>query len=114
VRTGQELGIPQVHALLSAHSYGEGLDLVERGDDVPMVSEQKGQFAYRIQPQGGTSNAAPEIAAIAALVWSAQPDASRDEVIRRILASSSDLGEAGYDRKFGHGLLNAERAVTSE
>ncbi len=59
----------------------------------------------------GTSFSAPHVAGVAALVLSADPTLSPGEV-RQILAGTAiDLGSAGYDTKYGHGLVDACAAV---
>lgn len=55
----------------------------------------------------GTSASSPHVAAIAALVWSAFPEKSAMDIRRLLYASSTDLGEPGYDTIFGYGLVNA-------
>jgi hypothetical protein len=61
---------------------------------------------------GGTSNAAPNAAGVAAVLLSAQRAAKIPfsyDVIRSILESTAlDLGEPGPDSAFGHGRVRAE------
>jgi subtilisin family serine protease len=64
---------------------------------------------------GGTSSATPLAAGVAALVLSANPKLSSDEV-RDILRSTADkIGGAydaqGFSPKFGYGRVNAAKAV---
>ncbi len=59
----------------------------------------------------GTSVAAPIVAAIAALVLSANPALTGDDVQTLLKQSSDDLGPAGWDTGFGWGRVNAARAV---
>jgi len=54
----------------------------------------------------GTSFAAPEVAAAAALALSVDPELTPEEFGALLRLSSEDLGEAGYDTVYGHGLLN--------
>ena len=53
----------------------------------------------------GTSASAPHVAGAAALVWSAFPDWSRDQVRDYLLANALDLGLPGPDNAFGYGRL---------
>lgn len=53
----------------------------------------------------GTSFAAPFVTATAALMLEADPDLVPANLRRRLLDSANDLGEAGRDDIFGHGLL---------
>jgi subtilisin family serine protease len=67
---------------------------------------------------GGTSSAAPIAAGIAALVYSRRPDfkdsTARVELIRRILDSSAEhIPTGGFDTTYGHGRVNAYRALLS-
>ncbi|HSD18172.1 MAG TPA: S8 family serine peptidase [Thermomonas sp.] len=61
---------------------------------------------------GGTSYAAPLVSGAAAVVWSAFPYFSNDQVRQAILGSATDLGAAGVDPVFGWGLLNVTRAAS--
>jgi subtilisin family serine protease len=62
-----------------------------------------------IAPSGlfGTSGAAPHAAGAAALVWSANPDWTRTQVMNflRNRAADNDRGDDGPDYTYGHGLL---------
>lgn len=60
----------------------------------------------------GTSFATPIVAATAALVISANPTLSNDQVVSLLEQSADDLGAPGYDPYFGYGRVNAFRAVT--
>jgi subtilisin family serine protease len=64
---------------------------------------------------GGTSSATPLAAGVAALVLSVNPDLNRVE-LRNILAASADKigndhGPDGHSDRFGHGRINAGKAV---
>lgn len=61
----------------------------------------------------GTSPAAAFVSGVVALLRSVDPDSalSLDDVRRILAQTSEDLGEPGKDEKFGHGLINAARAV---
>ncbi|MCB9790357.1 S8 family serine peptidase [Candidatus Nomurabacteria bacterium] len=62
----------------------------------------------------GTSFAAPQVAAAAALLWSDTPTASVDEISAALRNSAIDLGDAGFDIQFGYGLLDIEAALGRE
>ncbi|MGB0388943.1 MAG: S8 family serine peptidase, partial [Ardenticatenaceae bacterium] len=53
----------------------------------------------------GTSAAAPHVAGAAALVLSAFPDMSRDELAEYLISQTTDLGPNGYDLGYGEGRL---------
>lgn len=61
--------------------------------------------------QAGTSMASPHVAGVAALVRSLHPEFSPEQVRQVIRRSSDDIGAAGFDAQFGHGRLNAARAL---
>jgi subtilisin family serine protease len=61
----------------------------------------------------GTSQAAPLVAGIAALLLSQEPGLSVTQLTDRLRATSDDLGVAGIDPVFGSGRVNALRAVNA-
>ncbi len=60
-----------------------------------------------VSPFPGTSAAAPHIAALCALVWSARPDLSPADIRSALYASAVDLGTPGYDNVYGWGRADA-------
>ena len=60
---------------------------------------------------GGTSCANPNLAGVAALVWSENTCLTGSDVRDLLTHSAMDLGDVGRDNTFGHGLVNAEAAV---
>src|SRR5690606_22453618 len=61
----------------------------------------------------GTSFACPFTAGVAALVLSVDPSLTPSEVEGVLAATAMDLGGAGKDDSFGHGLVRAGAAVLS-
>ncbi|RKR75014.1 S8 family peptidase [Frondihabitans australicus] len=61
----------------------------------------------------GTSGAAPIVSGIAALVYASHPGISADDVIQRIISTATPKGSPSPGPIYGHGLVNAERAVTA-
>ncbi len=59
----------------------------------------------------GASLSAPHVAAIAALVIALRPDLNADEVLALLASTATDLGDAGRDPVFGHGLVDAYAAA---
>lgn len=59
----------------------------------------------------GTSQAAPFISGLAALIWSLDATLSPDEVANIITSTAMDLGDPGWDQYFGHGLADAKAAL---
>lgn len=62
----------------------------------------------------GTSFAAPHVAAAAALLKAYNSSWSNTEIRRRLGAGATDLGAAGRDAQFGHGLLNIPGAIAAD
>ncbi|MGA9351891.1 MAG: S8 family serine peptidase [Anaerolineae bacterium] len=58
-----------------------------------------------------THSAAPHVSGLAALIWSVNPTLTNDEVENIIESTAVDLGESGWDEKFGHGRIDARAAV---
>lgn len=61
----------------------------------------------------GTSASAPHAAGLAALLLSCDPMATPAQISAALAAgaSANDLGDPGYDRTFGYGLLDVEAAI---
>ncbi|VVB90279.1 Subtilisin-like serine protease [uncultured archaeon] len=60
---------------------------------------------------GGTSASAPHVAGAAALVLSANPYLTPDEVQQALEESAVDLGSAGKDNQYGSGRIDVYQAV---
>jgi hypothetical protein len=61
---------------------------------------------WRARPFAGTSAAAPQAAALAALWWSRHPLWNAGRVRRAMQASAVDLGPVGHDDETGYGLVH--------
>jgi serine protease len=59
----------------------------------------------------GTSMASPHVAGVAAIVWSAKPTATNQQVRDALTSTAEDLGAAGRDNSFGFGLVRAKAAA---
>ncbi len=62
----------------------------------------------------GTSSSTAIVAGAAALVRAKFPNLSAQEVIHRITATATDIGEPGRDDECGYGVLNIVKALTAE
>lgn len=60
---------------------------------------------------GGTSFSAPYVTGAAAIIMSRWPSLTAREVADILFESATDLGEAGIDSIYGHGLLDIEAAL---
>jgi subtilisin family serine protease len=61
----------------------------------------------------GTSMATPHVAGALALIWSKKPSAANTAVEQALYSTCTDLGAAGFDTTFGHGLINAAAAAAA-
>jgi thermitase len=59
----------------------------------------------------GTSMACPQVAGVAALIWSRFPNITRDQVRAQLRYTADDLGDPGFDEYYGYGRVNARKAV---
>jgi serine protease len=59
----------------------------------------------------GTSMATPHVVGVAALVWSLAPNASAQDIRIALKLSADDIGDKGYDIRFGYGRIDALTAA---
>lgn len=59
----------------------------------------------------GTSMAAPQVAAICALLWEKYPQMSPSQIRNQIRQTARDIGPPGWDEYSGYGLLQADAAL---
>lgn len=59
----------------------------------------------------GTSMASPHVAGVAALIWSANPSWSNQQIRDALAVTAEDLGSAGRDNSYGWGLIRAKAAL---
>lgn len=59
----------------------------------------------------GTSYAAPQVAALAAMIKSYDPALTNSEIVQLIKDSATDLGAAGRDNETGYGVINFNDAL---
>ena len=68
--------------------------------------------SYRVWD--GSSAAAPIVSGLLALMSQADPEASANDLIERLITSATDLGEKGFDANYGHGLIDPSAALESK
>ena len=93
-------------------SFGMGLGVVAPGGSgLPVTGED---ILSTLPPDGygeiaGTSQAAPHVSGVAALLVG--KGVRGQAAVKRIVDTAQDLGPAGEDPEYGHGLVNARAAV---
>jgi len=98
----------QSDALASFSNTGSYLSLAAPGVAV-YSTYKKGKYVTF----SGTSASCPHVAGVAALVISANPYLTNDEVRALIQDTARDLGPSGWDAGFGYGLVDAAAAVSA-
>ena len=94
--------------LLAASSqYGESVYVTAPGAGV--VSTTNAANGYK--RSSGTSFAAPEAAALAAMARAIDPSLDQDGFKQLLRDTCTDLGESGHDSLYGYGMLNFEAAA---
>ena len=114
-----------IKVLTDYSNYGDALDLVAPGGDNNVdlngdgfvdgiLQENFGFFGFNwgFWYYAGTSFASPHVAGIAALVKSIHPDYGPDEIRQVLQDTAQDLGDPGWDARYGHGLVDAYAAVS--
>jgi len=86
--------------------YGEGLELAAPGSRI-YTTTMGGSYSYA----SGTSAAAPFVAGLSALVLSVNPSLTPAEVRGVLASSATDLGDPGWDVKYGWGRIHVENAL---
>ncbi|MCH7791513.1 MAG: S8 family serine peptidase [Planctomycetes bacterium] len=95
--------------LASFSAFGPFVDLVAPGVNVYTLSNS-GNAGYG--GASGTSFACPLTAGLIALIWSADPGLTPDEVEAILKEGVDDLGVPGVDDTFGYGRINSLGSVS--
>lgn len=93
-------------ALASWSSYGSYIDVAAPGSGI-WTTKMGGGYA----PVSGTSFSSPVTAGVLALMMSANPTLSNNDLETLLKNSAVDLGTPGYDQYYGHGRIDAAAAV---
>ena len=93
-------------------NYGPWVDVAAPGVAIYSTHVRDGEHTYALMT--GTSMAAPFVSGLAALVMSAQPAVTVEDVIGLIFENADDLGPSGYDDYFGYGRINAAHTLGVE
>jgi serine protease len=84
------------------------------GGDISQISYVDPKRRFGISREEGTSMAVPHVAATAALIMASGAigkDPSPTAVLKRLQATTRDLGTPGYDEDYGWGLIDAAAAT---
>ena len=96
-------------------NYGSALDVMAPGGSGIWTTDLTGSDGYTQNNYysnfGGTSAAAPHVAALAGLILSQNNDLTRLQVEQIIELSAIDLGDSGRDNNYGWGRINAWNAL---
>jgi hypothetical protein len=92
--------------------HGVEVDVCAPGDDIWSTwTDREGRPTYLYL--SGTSMATPQVTGLAALILSYQPHLGVDELRDILITTTDDLGPVGWEDHYGHGRINAERALLS-
>ena len=112
-------------AFASYSNYGTSIDLAAPGGDftrynatgwyLDMVLSTWSAYSWWLPARyvfaAGTSMATPHVSGVAALVLSVDHKLKPEGVASILYTTAIDKGDPGFDKMFGHGLVNAYRAV---
>lgn len=105
----------EVVAVTATNQYDDPATWTNFGDWVEVAAP--GVNIYSTVPgnsygsKSGTSMACPHVSGVAALIWSQFPNKSRDWVRAQLRSTADDFGDTGFDKYYGHGRINARKAV---
>lgn len=103
------IGVGSVNEKMERSAFsntGESVELAAPGENIPVTSY------WGLQGSGsGTSYAAAHVTAIAAKIWSENPDRNAREIRVLLDRSATDMGD---EEEYGHGLINYECASQHE
>ena len=95
-------------AQCSFSSEGPEVDIAAPGNNV-VAGWHTGDAAYNTI--SGTSMSTPHVSGVAALVKAANPTFTKEDIRNRLQSTARDLGAAGVDVDFGHGEVDAAKAL---
>jgi type VII secretion-associated serine protease mycosin len=82
-------------------------------EDLPMaVPRSVSSSGYALAD--GTSGATALVSGVAALIRSAFPDISANDVINRLIHTAEDHGRSGRDEEYGYGVVDARAALEGD
>ena len=97
-------------ARASFSDMGPQLDVMAPGDTI-WSTTYSSTTSYGTM--SGTSMATPHVAGVLALALSCAPSATNSQAVAALKSTAEDLGTAGFDNTFGHGLVRADLLVAN-
>lgn len=94
-----------------AISQEDGTLLKNAAGQTASVSSTVTKPASGYEAWNGTSMASPHVAGIAALIWSPKTSRTPGQIREAMEKTAEDLGAAGRDDFYGHGLVRAKAAL---
>lgn len=93
-------------ALASFSSWGSFVSIAAPGKDI-WTTTRDGSY----QAWWGTSMASPVVAGVVGLMMAARPAMAGSQIEGLLYGTALDLGDAGRDKRYGYGRVNAAAAV---
>ncbi|MDW7659419.1 MAG: S8 family serine peptidase, partial [Bacillota bacterium] len=87
-------------------TFNDKLDVCAPGEGILMTFDDYYSPYSRYVTGSGTSFSAPHVAGIVALAACLDPDLTTEKLELLLSTTSQDLGAAGYDPYYGHGLID--------
>ena len=94
--------------LASFSNFGSWIAVAAPGTTIYTTNNGGGYGTWQ-----GTSFSAPQVSALAALIFSRNGTLSNQQVVDLIKSNADDLGAAGFDPSYGNGRINAYRALAA-
>lgn len=98
------------------NNYGPEMELTASRDFVFSTVRYKPELLPDLEPSfssfDGTSATAPQIAGVAALLWSHNPNLLNWDIRRILQQSAKNLGDTGWDPYYGYGVVQADDALS--
>ncbi len=92
--------------LTTFSNYGNWVDVAAPGVSIYTTSRGGGYGAY-----SGTSFSSPVTAGLLALIFSANPSLTNQDVLDILTQNTDDLGAPGFDGTFAHGRINVKKSL---
>jgi len=105
----------EVFAVAATSEYDVVATFSNRGDYIDIAAPGVDIYSTMLNNQywwaSGTSQAAPHVSGLAALLLATDPALTAQEIQTHIEAASVDLGNSGWDPDYGAGRINASGAL---